>query len=348
MPRTLIGLDLGSGVIRAAEVQPNPKGRPQLHRYAEVAVPASAINEGVVADEEAVVAALKQLWSEARFKSRSVVIGIGSQQVLTRELVLPRMPLEQLRETLPFRVQDLLPLPVEQALLDFFPLEEVDGEEGPQLRGLLVAATRESVTANTRAIAAAGLRVIDVDLIPFAVSRVQLEEHDGPGAEVLVHIGAPSTSIVVAEGGIPQFVRTLPAGGADITEAIAERLRIDEAEAEALKRRVGMVEGTDPAARTAAQVAGEVAAELVRAVRSTIAFYTNAHPGASFGGVVLSGGGGALVGFADALGAAVGLPVMSVAAGVKFSVGPRVDQESFFAAGPAPTVALGLTMRSPA
>ena len=68
---------------------------------------------------------------------------MGSQQVLIRELVVPKMSLAHVRETLPFRVQDLLPLPVEDAVLDFFPIEEVDADGSRALRGLLVAATRD-------------------------------------------------------------------------------------------------------------------------------------------------------------------------------------------------------------
>ena len=49
-------------------------------------------------------------------------------------------------------------MPVDQAVLDFHPLEELAGDNGNRvLRGLLVAASREMVNANLEAVTKAGL-----------------------------------------------------------------------------------------------------------------------------------------------------------------------------------------------
>ena len=50
-----------------------------------------------------------QLWAQAKFESKDVVIGVGNQRVIVRELDLPWMPLAQLKESLPFQVSELLP-----------------------------------------------------------------------------------------------------------------------------------------------------------------------------------------------------------------------------------------------
>jgi type IV pilus assembly protein PilM len=348
MSKNLIGIDFGHGVIRAAEVTPAGKRKPVLNRYHEVPVPPDAVKEGVVVDHDVVVEALKRLWAEAGFTTKRVVIGMGSQQVLIRELVVPRMSLAHVRETLPFRVQDLLPLPVEDAVLDFFPIEEVDADGAPALRGLLVAATRESVLANAMAAEAAGLRTVDVDLIPFAVSRTHLNA-DGEGTQVLLHVGAVSTSIIVANAGVPQFVRVLPSGGADVTAALAERMGIGLDRADELKRNTGLVaDHRDPESAIVARINADSADEVVQAVRSTIAFYRHAHADVEIDAIVLSGGGAELRGLAELLAEATDVPVSTGRAADRFTLGSRVDEAAFLAAGPAPAVALGLTMRSAA
>jgi type IV pilus assembly protein PilM len=347
MTKNLIGIDFGHGVIRAAEVAPG-KRRPVVHRYHEVPVSTDAVKEGVVVDRDVVVAALRRLWAEAKFTTKNVVIGMGSQQVLIRELVVPKMSLAHVRETLPFRVQDLLPLPVEDAVLDFFPIEEVDADGSPALRGLLVAATRESVLANAMAAEAAGLHTVDVDLIPFAISRTSATVTTD-ATEVLLHVGAVSTSIIVAQGGVPQFIRVLPSGGAELTTALAERMGVDPAHAEEVKRRVGLVpDANDPESTIVARVNRENADELVQAVRSTISFYRHSHDDAEVEGIVLSGGGALLRGFAETLAAATDVPVSFGSAVERFALGSHVDEALLLAAGPAPAVALGLTMRSAA
>ncbi|MGN6742080.1 MAG: type IV pilus assembly protein PilM [Amnibacterium sp.] len=347
MSKNLIGIDFGHGVIRAAEVAPG-KRRPVVHRYHEVPVSTDAVKEGVVVDRDVVVQALRRLWAEAKFTTKNVVIGMGSQQVLIRELVVPKMSAAHIRETLPFRVQDLLPLPVEDAVLDFFPIEEIDADGTPGLRGLLVAATRESVLANAMAAEAAGLRTVDVDLIPFAVSRTSAT-HAAGTTEVLLHVGAVSTSIIIAEGGVPQFIRVLPSGGAELTTALAERMGVDVAQAEEVKRRVGLLpDPRDPESPMVARVNRESADELIQAVRSTIAFYRHSHAEVGVDGIVLSGGGALLRGFAEALANATDVPVSFSSAVERFALGGHVDEAQLLAAGPAPAVALGLTMRSAA
>lgn len=68
-----------------------------------------------------VATALRQLWRDHKFGTKDVVIGVGNQRVLIRDLDLPAMPLDQIRASLQYQVQDLLPVAVEDAVLDYLP-----------------------------------------------------------------------------------------------------------------------------------------------------------------------------------------------------------------------------------
>lgn len=351
MAQTIVGLDFGHGVIRAAEILPGRAAHPPtLVRYHEVRIPFDAVREGVVVDEDSVVAALQNLRGAAGFGTRRVILGIGSQQVLIRELVMPLMPLAHLRRALPFRAQDLLPLPVEHAVLDFYPIEDVETEDGPSLRGLLVAATKESVAGNIRAATRAGFRVADVDLIPFAVIRSH-REAERTGVKVFVHVGASSTSVVVADGGVPQFVRMLPNGGSELTAALVEKLGLPADRADDMKRRYGIrPDPADPQSDLVAAVNAEGARDIVQAASSTVTFFENTKidAGRTVDGVVLSGGGARLRGLADEIAEVTGLPVLTGRGDGGVMVGPRVDEVSLVAAGASPAVAIGLALRSAA
>lgn len=351
MNKTIVGLDFGHGVIRAAEVLPaHGRRAAELVRYHEVRVPLESIKEGVVVDEEAVVNALQNLRGAAGFGTRRAVLGIGSQQVLIRELIMPAMPLQHIRESLPFKAQELLPLPVEHAVLDFYPIEEVEDGDAPAYRGLLVAATKESVIGNIRSARRAGFTVVDMDLIPFAVIRSQ-PEGDRAGVKLFVHVGASSTSVVVAQAGVPQFVRMLPNGGNDLTQALVDQLGLRVDRADDMKRRYGIRgESTDPQSEFVARVNAEGARDIVQATRSTVAFYENAHQpeNGKIHGVVLSGGGSQLRGLAEEIAAATGLPVVRGPGDGGVRIGPRVDEVSLLTAGVTPAVAVGLALRSAA
>ena len=109
MASTVVGLDFGHGVIRAAEIADANRPRPTLVRYHDIQVPVSAIDRGEVVEKATVSAAVKQLWAQGGFKSKKVVLGVGNQRVLVRDLSVPKMPLERIREALPFQVQESCP-----------------------------------------------------------------------------------------------------------------------------------------------------------------------------------------------------------------------------------------------
>lgn len=280
------------------------RGSAVLERFGQVALPAGAVRDGEVVDVDTVAHALKQLWSSARFSTKKVVLGVANQRVIVRQVDLPWLPPAEMRKSLPFQVQDFIPIPVDQAVLDFHPLEEFTNEAGGRmLRMLLVAADRDMVNGALRAVQQAGLTPAMVDLTPFALLR-SLTPSDVRGnegeADAYVNVGASITNIVVHQGGVPRFVRILVMGGNDITDAVAERLGIPVGEAEAIKAQTGMSASPDTG-HPAARVIEQAGSQWVEEVRGSLDYY-GAQPGAArLNRIVLTGGGSLLAGLAERL-----------------------------------------------
>jgi type IV pilus assembly protein PilM len=289
----LIGLDIGSMSIRAVETSRGKDG-PVIANFGEVPLPEGAVQAGVIHDEKAVTAALRQLWGGAKFRGREVVLGVTNPQTVVRELSVANLPIRELRKSLPFQVRDMLPLPVDKSLLDFYPLAEA--EDRKTVRGLLIAAPKEAVLSAVQAIEAAGLHVARVDLASFALLRATayLDEQ----VEAIVDIGAHATSVVVHHDGVPLIVRTLPRGGAEITERIATRLGATVPEAEAIKCRVGLLDDGGP---DTAAVVREAIRPLINEIGSSFAYLTSGDRQTRVARVALSGGGAYLPGLVQAL-----------------------------------------------
>lgn len=275
-----------------------------LERFGQVALPVGAVRDGEVVDVDTVAAALKQLWNSARFTTKKVVLGVANQRVIVRQVDLPWLPPAEMRTSLPFQVQDYIPIPVDQAVLDFHPLEEFTNEAGGRmLRMLLVAADRDMVNGALRAVQQAGLTPAMVDLTPFALLRsltAQGVRGDDAEADAYVNVGASITNIVVHQGGVPRFVRILVMGGNDITDAVAERLGIPTGQAEAIKAQVGIVGGENNA-HPAGRVIEQAGSQWVEEVRGSLDYYA-AQPGAArLNRIVLTGGGSQLAGLAERL-----------------------------------------------
>jgi type IV pilus assembly protein PilM len=141
-----------------------------IERFGQVALPPGVVRDGEVVDADTVAKAIRQLWSSAKFSTKKVVIGVANQRVIVRQVDLPWLAPAEMRKSLPFQVQDFIPIPVEQAILDFHPLEEFTNESGGRmLRMLLVAADRDMINSSLVAVQMAGLTPAMVDLTPFAV-----------------------------------------------------------------------------------------------------------------------------------------------------------------------------------
>jgi len=90
MARSLIGLDIGTSAVRAAEIRLG-RSKPTLVRFGQVALPVGAVEAGEVVDAAAVAAAIKRLWKEAGFSSRVVTAAVGGPRVVARTTELPAL-----------------------------------------------------------------------------------------------------------------------------------------------------------------------------------------------------------------------------------------------------------------
>lgn len=314
MPSGAIGLDIGTSAVRAAEVAAR-KDPPLLTRFAQIALPQGAVIDGEVSDPDVVVSKIKELWRRGGFRLKRVAIGVANQKVVVRQVDLPAMEEEELRGALQFQVQEHIPIPIEDAILDFQILERFSSEDGQQLmRVLLVAAQREMVNLFVDVVQRSGLEPVLIDLTPFASLRPLIDPAGsvfGSGeAEAVLDIGGGVTTIVVHEQGAPRFVRTLPLGGSEITSALVAALGIPPEDAEGVKARVGVSpEGAESPTDGAGKIIEDRAGAFMDEVRGSLDYY-QAQPGASrVGRVVITGGGARLPNLAPRLAGVLHVPV---------------------------------------
>lgn len=347
MAKSIVGVDIGTDSIRAVEVEGGRKNRPTVIRFHEAGLPAGAVRGGEVVEVNTVATVLKQMWSTAGFKSKDVVLGMGNSKILVRDLTVPRLSRRDIQAALPFQVQDMLPVPVADALLDFYPVSEATGDNGPVLSGLLVAAVKDAVVANVTAVQLAGLNPVEMDIIPFALNRLLVRGAHAAGTAALVDIGAHTTNVLITKDGVPQFVRIIPAGGEDVTKALVGRLGITAEQAEVGKRQLGLSPlNTVVEHQEAADIIAELTNELLNSLRNTLSFYVNSRQGQHIDRVLLSGGGATMRSFSTALAELTRLPVLLDDPFENVSVSKGADRSSGSNRTSQMSVALGLALGS--
>lgn len=343
-----VGLDIGTSAVRAACVSGGKSGT-SLVGFGQVALPSGAVEGGEVREPEVVTETIARLWKRTKFGSKNAVVGVANQRVVVRQIDLPYMEEKELRASLRYQVAEHIPMPVDEAELDFQIIDDfVTDSDEHMMRLLLVAAARDMVGAIVDAVSSAGLRPAAVDLTPFAVARAVSHAARGEaglnGAEAIIDVGAGVTNIVVHHNGEPRFVRILLIGGDDATNALADEMDVSFDEAEAVKLDLGRGVGI-PELRMLLD--GRVG-DLVREIRGSIDYYSSLEDSEPVVSVVITGGGSLTPGLIDRLEDSLGTQVRKGAPLSDVALGKSgLTDEQVLQIQPVAAAAVGLALGAP-
>lgn len=353
MAKQVVGLKIGASRLTAARLAVN--GSAELLQLAEAPLPRGVISAGEVRDIPALAAALKGFFKTHKLPRRNVRLGLANNRIGVRTIEVAGIDdPKQLVNAVRFRAQEALPIPIDEAVLDFQVLSESHAateDEGPTKRVLLVVAYRDLVHSYVEACRLAGLRVSGIDLEAFALLRALTPAAEQTSALersalVAVSVGADRTVLAVSDGFTCEFTRVLDWGGNSLTIAVGRALELEIDEAERVKIELGLQGDAIPAGLTPEQALhGREALKLGlqsfgRELVSSLQFYQGQPESLGIREVVLAGGTAQLAGLATELQRIVGVPVrvgdplVGVAVGKKLKGVPN----------PSHTVPIGLGM----
>lgn len=347
-----VGLDIGSEAVRAAVIDTG-KTTPVLKKWADMPLPPGAVVAGEIVDEGAVGEAVTALWRSHSLPKKRVIVGIANQRVIVRQVDVPHLEEDELAEALPFQVEDVIPIPVEEAVLDFVPLEEFNTPDGDlMLSVLVVAAPRDMVDTLVGLVRSSGLQVQSIDLQAFGLVRAAFGAdltRGGEGPQGLLDIGTTMSQIAVVRGGITRFVRILPTGGAQFTEALMSGMAISHDDAEEMKRRVGVTPQGQPEGDgedlVAKQILTRTADGLIEEIRGSVTYYLTQAGEHALERLVVSGNAARLPHLANRVARALGTRVEPVRVLDHITLGRlRMTESEVLALQPVLPAAVGLAL----
>jgi type IV pilus assembly protein PilM len=244
-----VGLDIQPGFVAAVQARVN--GSIVAERVAAMPLPADSMRDGEVMDEDAVSEALRDLF-EGSGLSKHVRVGVANQRTVLRTLELPPVTdQKELAAAVNFQAQDQVPMPLNNAVMDFHPLGIIDTPAGPRQRVVLVAAQRDMIERLLSAVRRAGLTAKGVDLSAFALIRSLYRPDPEQTGRVLYLNVDGLTNLAIAEGTICRFTRVVGSGLEGMASELAERRSIALSEARALLAAVDLTVPTQVEAELA-------------------------------------------------------------------------------------------------
>jgi type IV pilus assembly protein PilM len=309
MAKLIVGLDIGTSAVRAAELDVSSKP-PELINYGQIGLPPGSVVDGEIIDATAVSEAIRRLWKNGQFSTTSVIVGIAGLRAITREIDLPYVPDNEVDSAVRFHSEEVIPFPPDRTILSSQILSDYSSPEGGKMRRVLVAAAHADLVEGVVAVAeGAGLVVKGVDLVSSALVRAISDDKTNDQPEAIVSVGAGLTVVVIHQNGRPQFVRTIGSGGNATTAAIASSLDMPLADAEALKRRL---DDPTPQVHAAQQAIQPTVDHLINEIRNSVQYFATLPGRLPVSQILVTGGGSSLHGFIPMLGAQIHLPVQSV------------------------------------
>ena len=307
---SIVGLDIDPSYIAAAVAHVN--GTVTVDRAAVAPLRPGILRDGEVSDPRGLADALEELFAEHKLPKR-VRLGVANQRIVVRTLDLPVLDEKALAAAVKVEAPDHIPMPMDEAVLDFQPLGVVDTPDGPRSRVVVVAVRREMVERLAEAARAAGLEVEGIDLSAFAMIRA-LGANEGPGGVLYVSV-AGLTNVAVASSGHCLFTRAA-AGGLDLlVSTLAERRGLTLEHAQQWLTHVGIetpldeVAGDPELVSAARGVLEEGVHQLADTVRNSLNFYRTQASAEAVERAIITGPAVAIPGLPAALSDSLRMPV---------------------------------------
>jgi type IV pilus assembly protein PilM len=312
--KQLVGLSIGASQLSAAVVVNN--GSPKLVKTAQHTLPPDVVVGGEVRDSDALANEISAFFSAADLPRKNVRLGIGSSRTGVRVFERPTVDdPRQLANAIRFRAYETLPIPIEEAMLDYHIVEDTNAPD----RVLLAVAYRDLVDRFAATCATAKIELVGIDIEAFALLRAvggtPLQEGErAEAARVAVSIGSDRTVVAVSDGRVCEFTRVLDWGGARVTAALERALEVDTAEAEREKRSLDISnrsteEPADERTTKAVEAARREVNGLARELASSLHFYQDQPDSLGFAEITITGGGAHLQGLSEQLEELIGIHV---------------------------------------
>jgi type IV pilus assembly protein PilM len=272
----VIAIDLGARTTKAVLIERRGETLALL-RYALADAPIY----GKKFTTEALTGHLREVVTALGTPTKSVVLSIGTDEAIVRQVELPQIPADEMRQLLRLNAKNILQQDLPNHVYDcyIFPPRLQTDKAGaktpeaakqavvPKLKVLVAAARQQLMADYETAIKGAGL--LPEAIVPgligplnaFELALPQIYENE---SVALVDVGFKHSAIYLLDRGELVLTRGVGIGGDKLTAGLAEAMNISYAEAEGIK--IGLA----PEAQTALE---SQVAPLGRELRASLDFF---------------------------------------------------------------------------
>ncbi len=232
------GLDFSDLSLKIVKLKKRGKFL-SLASWEEISIKPGLIEEGEIKNEEALVEIIKAGLNKVRgekIRDRNVIASLPEKKAFFQIIQMPKMEKEELKTAVPFEAENYIPLSIDDVYLDF----QVISSSLDRLNILIAAIPREITDSYFSCLKKSGLIVRALEVESQSIGRALIKNRVSSSPILIIDFGGSITSFIFFSGYSLSFTSSISISSRDITEAIAQALKIDLAKAEELKIKYGL------------------------------------------------------------------------------------------------------------
>jgi Tfp pilus assembly PilM family ATPase len=221
MPERILGLDIGSGSVKAVILSRGFRGGYLVLGFRMVDIAAAG----------GLPEALEQLFADNVFRGAVCVTALHAGSLSFRGIRLPFRDDRKIRQTLAFALEPMIQTPLEEVFIDY-----THAGRAGESEIFAALAPRTLVRERTELLKSYVRETAVIDISAVSLTRRLTRDKGGPENVLLLDVGARDTTAVFASGGRVLHIRHFSFGGETATRVMAGVLNRDSAKAEEIKR----------------------------------------------------------------------------------------------------------------
>lgn len=339
----LVGLDIGSSVIKVAEVKPSSK-EVALSKFGMTPIPPGLIEEGQIMEMDELARIIRTLFKTHKIKSKNVAISTGGSSVVVKTISVPSVSEKALLESIRFEAEQYIPYDIDDMNVDFQIMGGGDGST-ELMNVLLVAVKKDLVAEYIELIELAGLNpsVIDVDSFAFQNIYENATKGDSDDVNMLIDVGVHKTSLNIVQGVDSLMMRDSSSGINQIREEISSELGCSIEDAEKI---IAKIDISSMSYEKFKEISDGFAKMWSVEIQNIIKTFQSKSAHGNVRNLYICGGGALVEGFMERLSSELAIPVSVLNPFNGIKVNPKVFSEAFIhRAVPFASIALGLALR---
>ncbi len=275
------GIDVGNRALKAVKLVPDGANGYRIDDF-EVIEHETVLSSAGDNRETLIQTALANFVQRHPQKGGIAAIGVSGQQSFARFIKLPPVEEKKIPEIVRFEAIQQIPFPLDDVEWSYQLFRE---PESPDVEVGIFAMRKELIARHIGYFTDVDLNVQAVQMNPLAVYNAMYHDGQLDGTTMIIDLGAENADLIIADGE-RIWLRSVPIGGNNFTEALVKAFKLNFAKAEELKRNAA----TSKYARQIMQAMKPVFSDLVGEIQRSIGFYASVNRDSRINKVIALGG----------------------------------------------------------